>query len=312
MGYIHLQETLKANDTLQAKEAFERHCELFGIKIKQYHADNGRFEERAFIEDIQRKGQTITYFGVNAHFQNGIAKKRIRDLQDTARTMMLHATARWPKAMSMHLWPYAMRMANDIMNAAPTRKDQKSATETFAGTDMTARLGHFHPLECPVYVLQNSLQAGQQIPKWHKRARLGLYLGHSPAHARSVALVLNLSTGLVSSQFHVKFDEFFETVNDPDNEHPILWKIKTHFITEPQVMHPKSPTQTRKDAGLKEDTSETRDHPVITDNALESYPTEEATAITVLENNKEVRWSKRITAFEGEHRARIARISVHI
>ena len=55
MGYIHLQKNLKANDTLQTKEAFERHCNLFGIKIKQYHADNRGFAKKAFIEDIHQK-----------------------------------------------------------------------------------------------------------------------------------------------------------------------------------------------------------------------------------------------------------------
>ena len=105
MGYVHLQETLTANDTLQAKQALERHCESFRIKVRQYHADNGYFAKRAFIEVIQQQGQTITYCRVNAHFQNGIVEKRIRDLQDTAQTIMLHATARWPQAMSPHLWP---------------------------------------------------------------------------------------------------------------------------------------------------------------------------------------------------------------
>ena len=33
-------------------------------------------------------------------------------------------------------------------------------------------------------------------------------------HARSVALVLNPRTGHVSPQFHLKFDDFFETVQD--------------------------------------------------------------------------------------------------
>ena len=35
MGYVHLQEMLTASDTLQAKQAFERHCESFGIKVRQ-------------------------------------------------------------------------------------------------------------------------------------------------------------------------------------------------------------------------------------------------------------------------------------
>ena len=78
---------------------------------------------------------------------------------------------------------------------------------------------------CPVYMLHNSLQAGQQISKWHKRSRVGLYMGHSLAHARYVALVLNLDTGLVSLQFHVKFDRFFKTVNKQDDNYPNWWKV---------------------------------------------------------------------------------------
>jgi hypothetical protein len=43
------------------------------------------------------------------------------------------------------------------------------------------------------------------------RAKVGINLGISPTHARSVALVLILKTGLVSPQFHVKHDDLFET-----------------------------------------------------------------------------------------------------
>ena len=40
---------------------------------------------------------------------------------------------------------------------------------------------------------------------------MGVNLGPSPSHTRNVALVLNLSTGLVSPQYHCRFDDFFET-----------------------------------------------------------------------------------------------------
>ena len=36
-------------------------------------------------------------------------------------------------------------------------------------------------------------------------------MGNSPRHARSVGLILNLSTGLVSPQYHVDYDGGFET-----------------------------------------------------------------------------------------------------
>ena len=54
-------------------------------------------------------------------------------------------------------------------------------------------------------------------------------------HAKTVSLVLYISTGLVSPQFHIKFDDFFETVNTPDDNFKIEWKEKCHFVkTSPQ------------------------------------------------------------------------------
>jgi hypothetical protein len=67
---------------VQAKHSFEAFTRSQGVTIKNYHADNGRFADNAFIKDIieARPSQSITYYGVNTHFQKGIAEKRIRDL----------------------------------------------------------------------------------------------------------------------------------------------------------------------------------------------------------------------------------------
>ena len=71
----------------------------------------------------------------------------------------------------------------------------------------------FHTFGCPVYVLDGRLQSGlSMIPKWDLRARMGIYVGRSPAHASSVGLVLNPRTGHVSPQFHVIYDDDFTTV----------------------------------------------------------------------------------------------------
>jgi hypothetical protein len=80
-------------------------------------------------------------------------------------------------------------------------------------------------------VLQGPLQQGQKVRKWEDRARIGIYLGPSPQHAKSVALVLSLTTGNVSPQYHVQFDDLFETVTK-ENEQYIPrseWQVKTHF-----------------------------------------------------------------------------------
>ena len=79
---------------------------------------------------------------------------------------------------------------------------------------LSTRLIHFHTFGCPVYILDAVLQSvgGGGLPKWDPRARIGIYLGHSPSHAGSVALVMNPKTGLVSPKFNLEFNDNFETV----------------------------------------------------------------------------------------------------
>ena len=212
LSYVYLQRGLTSDETLKAKRAFEAYARSHNVQIKHYHCDNGRFSDNAFIDDVTKRGQTISYCGVNAHFQNGIAEKRIRDLQERARKMLLHAKSRWPSAIELNLWPYAVRTANHLMATLPDKDDGSCPLERFASTTVSPRLKANHTFGCPIYALHNRLQSDGRIPKWNSRARLGVYLGPSPRHASSVSLVLNLNTGLVSPQFHVQHDDFFETV----------------------------------------------------------------------------------------------------
>jgi hypothetical protein len=184
---------------------------------RNYHADNGRFAEKLFLDHAAENGQKVSLCGVNAHFQNGIAERRIRELTERARTSLLHAMNRWPSAVTIHLWPYALWFANDTYNATSTLTNGRTPLmETFSGTSIRPQVLNFHPPFCPTYVLSNSLQGGggKRPNKWVRRSRVAVYLGQSPRHARSVALVLSLTTGYVSPQFHMKFDDFFETVQD--------------------------------------------------------------------------------------------------
>jgi hypothetical protein len=235
LSYIHLQKSTNAEETLEAKVAFERFASKVNVKVKSYQADNGRFAENKFMEAIKESGQTITFCGVNAHFQNAVAERRIRTLQDQARTMLIHAQHRWPKAVDAHLWPYALRIANEVHNSTPTvgREDLKSPFELFARSEVTPNLNHFQPFGCPVFVLDNKMQSGKKLPKWEIRSRMGIYLGMSMQHARSVALVLNLKTGHVSPQFHVTFDPKFETVRQSlgNMSPPSEWQKMCGFTT---------------------------------------------------------------------------------
>ena len=214
MGYtfVFLQRCLTSKETIQAKHAFERSAKQCGVKILHYHADNGRFADNAFIQDCRTKGQSLSYCGVNAYFQNDIAERCIRDLQEQTRTSMLYAMNKWKRMILICLWPYAMRHAYDIANATPKKGEESSPLEKFSRVKVAPKLRHFHAFRCPTYILDNTLQSGQSATKWRQRSSLGVYLGPSPNHAWSVALVLNPRTGHVSPQFHVKFNDFFETV----------------------------------------------------------------------------------------------------
>lgn len=211
LSFVHNQMTSGAQHTIKAKKAFERYALSHGVYVRHYHADNGIFASKEFTAAVARDIQSITFCAVNAHHQNGRAEKRIRDLQDTGRGMVLHAKQRWPKAITANLWPYAIRIANDMVNDSPIQHKDDLPMELFSAVGVAPRINHLHTFGLPVYVLDAKLQAGQRIGKWANRARVGIYLGSSPRHSRKVALVLSLLTGHVYPQFHCNFDNLLET-----------------------------------------------------------------------------------------------------
>jgi hypothetical protein len=72
-----------------------------------------------------------------------------------------------------------------------------------------------HPLFCPVYVLDRHIQEGTSPPKWTKRTTQKVYVGHLHQYSKSVPMVWDPKTKLLS-QFHVMFDGNFDTVQVPD------------------------------------------------------------------------------------------------
>jgi hypothetical protein len=131
-------------------------------------------------------------------------------------------------------------MANDIHRTTPL-KSGKTPIELFSGSAPTVEPRFFHPFGGPVYVLSARMQQDGKGSKWEERARVGIHLGKSPVHARSVSLVLNVETGLVSPQFHVKFDDLFETATSIKEN--IKFASRTGFIQsdEPEPTEPPTP-----------------------------------------------------------------------
>lgn len=182
-SYVHLMKDMTSAKTLKAKLAFEAEAAKNGVAVKHYHCDNGRFADNAWKESCELKGQTISYCGVDAHFANGIAERRIGQLTELARTQLIHAQRKWSEAINAHLWPYALRIANDVHNHSPHPTSLRSPVEIFTGTRVLLATRHFHHFGAPVYVLHKDLAGGKKIDKWTDRAKIGVYLGKSPMHS---------------------------------------------------------------------------------------------------------------------------------
>ena len=123
-----------------------------------------------------------------------------------------------------------MKMASDVLNNAPWTKDkgQRTPLQIMAGTDVSVNAKHYNTFACPVYVSHTNMQQGKPHGKWSERARVGVYLGQSPDHNKNVALVLDRDSGYGSPQFHIKFDNQFDSVTE--DKYDSEWKVKTGLI----------------------------------------------------------------------------------
>ena len=88
------------------------------------------------MNNIETKGQTISFCGVNAHFQNGRAERRIRTLGELGRTQLIHAQYKWPSAITNNLWPYAVKNVTDILNDTIPQNNTRTRIEKFTNIDM--------------------------------------------------------------------------------------------------------------------------------------------------------------------------------
>jgi hypothetical protein len=105
-------------------------------------------------------------------------------------------------------------MSNDAFNEGPLKfLKGRCPIKVFSHGQIKAEPRKSQSFGCPVYVLQNALQQGKSIQQWDKRTRVRVYTGRSPFHARSIALVLNITTSRVSPQFHVQFDSRYQTIS---------------------------------------------------------------------------------------------------
>jgi hypothetical protein len=164
LRYVHLQVNNSSVKTLATKRAFESFAVEQSVKIQHYHWDNGQFSGNAFKQAFHNQCQQLTFCGINAHFQNGIAKQAIWDICESARKQLLHAWAQWPQAVHFALWPYSLCNAALLHNSLPVLEDSTSRLELFSSICVGSNMKHVHTFGCPVFALQNVLASGNQFP----------------------------------------------------------------------------------------------------------------------------------------------------
>jgi len=82
------------------------------------------------------------------------------------------------------------------------------------------------PFGYPAYILDPRIHGGKKIPKWDPKSKHGQFLGMSKQHASTIGLICNLTTGSVTLQYHVVYNELFTTVPSRaefDQQQPANW-----------------------------------------------------------------------------------------
>jgi hypothetical protein len=209
---VYHQSSLAATDTLISKRQFEQEALQCGISIESYHADNGIFTAIKWTDALKQASQGQTLSGVGGHHQNALAERAIGVVTNSARAMFLHLKIHWPDEYDSHLWPFTLSYVVWLYNHTPKANGAAPIEIFFSIKTSCEYLRWAKVFGCPVYVLDPRLQDGKKILKWELRSHRGQFLGFSPTHSSSVGLIWNIRTDAVSPQFHVIYDQKFDTV----------------------------------------------------------------------------------------------------
>ncbi|KAL7465136.1 hypothetical protein ACHAXS_005462, partial [Conticribra weissflogii] len=146
---------------------------------------------------------------------DAMAERAIQTIMYMARTFLIHVSLHWTEngVDDLALWSFAVKHATWLYNRLPNQVLGLTPIELATKTKTDHRdLLRSHVWGCPVFVLEPRLKDGKKIPKWNRHSRQGQFLGFSDKHSSLAANVWNLSTGFISPQFHLVFDDKFKTV----------------------------------------------------------------------------------------------------
>ncbi len=133
--YVALMQDLGLDKTLLAKSSFEWHANEGDVSINAYCTNNGCFADAGFQKAIKESNQSITFYAVGGHHQNGIVEQRIKELTLIFWTLPLHAKRHWPDYITTMMWPFALKEAAFWLNRLSLQLDGGSCEATFFNID---------------------------------------------------------------------------------------------------------------------------------------------------------------------------------
>ena len=162
--------SLHATDTVVLEQTFERNAKSCGVKVQNFHGDNGVFKSKEFTDSLTKTPepeQEFKFSGVGVHHQNGNAQRNIRTVTEKACTMMQHRPTyiHWLDKYQVQLWPFALN---------------------YACWRTCSRLG------------MSIIRSKSHSPRWKEksemapRARRGQFLGFSKHHSSMIGILRNI------------------------------------------------------------------------------------------------------------------------
>ena len=203
---------------------FEREAMGAGLPVDIYSTDKFTYTFKKFNIELYNKGQLISHIGVVGHYQNGVVENAINNAVRISITMMTDAKLRCPDDIYKSLYTMDMSHSVHLHNHTTHISSGMSPDKVWERSKSSHSVLHnARPWGYPSYVLELILKDGNKLPKWTPRSRRSQYLGSYPLHASTVVLVRNLKTGNNRPQFHLVFDEYFDTLHVVEDKEPPVW-----------------------------------------------------------------------------------------
>ena len=182
---------------MKSKTAFESFPNLI-VRLKKLLCRQRDIRWQHFHRRNQEPTTTkIPYCIVNAHHQNGRAEKWIRDLQDQARVLVMHAMHKCPEVITPNLWQYAVKLSNEVQNHSPCTQNGLIPIATFPRQIKYPRSVTYMPLDVHHNYLSLNCKARirltRQLQNWHVPGPIKIVCKQFSSH-----LVTNHQTHITS------------------------------------------------------------------------------------------------------------------